>query len=760
MADKEIKVIYSVEDQTQQGTRSIASRLADLQKQISTLGTQQSAAFAKSASSIQSSAKKIESSTAATAVSANKSFANMSKAGDQLLKKFFGIEAVIHLVKRGIQQLVKGFEDYARITGDDTLKKIKDQFGQLRLEIAESLMPSLRDLSDWFKNNESTISKNVLTTINVVKGALMVFAGNVIAFANEIKIVYDTFYLAYLKIVEGFFFTTSKLYGFLGKIIPSFKEVSDGMKYETNLAKFMSANMADEMSADFERIKSGLLLMGNGYMEFSKDVEQGNKSKIKYRSAEDIAKEADAFKKYASVMREANEFVYNSKAPTEYDKALRGLKKTYNDLIIKISSDAPKMRDSLLSQVTTAFEASKKMLDVTLGATSKILATDEYYNDLMRQEEVARHGESIASINAYYDERIRIARARGEDITKIQREMESAQSSYNIGLRGNLGEAQSYRSTGNNKASRSFNSDQATEALRKQTEQQEQIFQEMLKSEQFGVEELATYRIYMTQYVADQTLAIEQQAVADKVAIWQSAADYSDQIAKGIISIGSNVAQYNINNIENEADAKYKALDEQYKIESRYVKNKTKLDAKYAEAKEKVAQEMADSEKKYKEQQKKWSIASALITGAEMSLNSWNSAMKLGYPQSIIVGAIMQALIVAMTAAEIATISSQKFARGGIVQGAPTGDTVPIQANGGEMMLTTGQQANLWGILSGRTDQGANVPALTIGGDTIIVNGNLDQKAANSINAAKEQRLQQLKQDVKELSYRRQLSFA
>lgn len=117
----------------------------------------------------------------------------------------------------------------------------------------------------------------------------------------------------------------------------------------------------------------------------------------------------------------------------------------------------------------------------------------------------------------------------------------------------------------------------------------------------------------------------------------------------------------------------------------------------------------------------------------------------------------MQGVIAALTASQVAMIGSQKFATGGIVQGPATGDKVSIQANGGEMMLTMGQQARLYQALNGQGTMGQQI---TIAGDTYIVHGNLDKNAADQIIRQKEQRISTLKQDLRELNYRGQLSFA
>ena len=112
------------------------------------------------------------------------------------------------------------------------------------------------------------------------------------------------------------------------------------------------------------------------------------------------------------------------------------------------------------------------------------------------------------------------------------------------------------------------------------------------------------------------------------------------------------------------------------------------------------AKKKEEIEKKFAKKQKGIAIASALINGA---LGITKSFAQLG-PIAGIIGA---ALVAATTAAQIAVISSQSFAKGGIVSGTSfTGDKVPVRANAGEMVLTKRQQANLFQLANGANTGG------------------------------------------------------
>jgi len=69
--------------------------------------------------------------------------------------------------------------------------------------------------------------------------------------------------------------------------------------------------------------------------------------------------------------------------------------------------------------------------------------------------------------------------------------------------------------------------------------------------------------------------------------------------------------------------------------------------------------------------------------------------------------------------ANIAKISAQKFAHGGIVGGSSyTGDRVPAMVNSGEMVLTRGQQANLFNTINNNSNMSnaVNINISTGGG--------------------------------------------
>ena len=126
------------------------------------------------------------------------------------------------------------------------------------------------------------------------------------------------------------------------------------------------------------------------------------------------------------------------------------------------------------------------------------------------------------------------------------------------------------------------------------------------------------------------------------------------------------------------------------------------------------AKKREEIEKKYAKKQKKIAIVSALINGA---LGITKAFAQLG-PIAGIVGA---ALVAATTAAQIAVISSQSFAKGGIVAGASTfGDNTLIRANAGEMILNKGQQSNLFKMLNSGGRGGGGTTTFVLRGEDLV----------------------------------------
>ena len=211
-------------------------------------------------------------------------------------------------------------------------------------------------------------------------------------------------------------------------------------------------------------------------------------------------------------------------------------------------------------------------------------------------------------------------------------------------------------------------------------------------------------------------------------------------MAGKIIQIADNMAQVQLNNVENQKKAETEAVEHSHM--SAQAKQK-KIDQINAQA--------AAKEKEINKQKQEWSIAQAIIGGAV--------AIVQGYAQNgPILGTIEAVLTAAVTASEIAVIASQKFASGGIVQGPTSGDRVPIMANGGEVVLNSTQQANtLMAIARGNASSSANTNQHISTGD-IIIHGNASQATVNQIRQSQLDQVKQLKRTMQQAQRLRQVA--
>lgn len=138
------------------------------------------------------------------------------------------------------------------------------------------------------------------------------------------------------------------------------------------------------------------------------------------------------------------------------------------------------------------------------------------------------------------------------------------------------------------------------------------------------------------------------------------------------------------------------------------------------------------------EAQKALRIGQIQMNAASASMAMWASTMSLPWPANVIVGGVQQAAIVAMMAVNMAQVNKQKFAQGGIVSGPPSGDTVQIQANGGEMMLNNQQQGNLFRMIQGGGGGGSTInisPVVKV--DSGMTAGERDRVAARTADSVR-----------------------
>jgi len=198
-----------------------------------------------------------------------------------------------------------------------------------------------------------------------------------------------------------------------------------------------------------------------------------------------------------------------------------------------------------------------------------------------------------------------------------------------------------------------------------------------------------------------------------------------------------------------------KVLDIQTEKQKRHaqdtIKDKKKLDAEIAKIEDQARARRIEVRRK------------ELITQLAMAVANTAEGITKAIAQGGVLGLVTGIAVGAAGAIQTAVIADQMnnmgsaYATGGIVPGTSyTGDQVPARVNSGEMILNQAQQARLYNMANGKGSSGGDI----VIHESITVSGNLDHKAASQVRDDRERQLTRLRQDLKELNWRGQLSYA
>jgi len=194
-----------------------------------------------------------------------------------------------------------------------------------------------------------------------------------------------------------------------------------------------------------------------------------------------------------------------------------------------------------------------------------------------------------------------------------------------------------------------------------------------------------------------------------------------------------------------------KQVDDQRKADIEKVKNSTMSEEEKAKAIAEIDKKAEADKRKIAQAEKTMAISKAAISAA---LAVANALATPPFP----VGLGMAAAAAVAGAVQVRAISSQSFAQGGIVGGTSfSGDHVAARVNSGEMVLTRGQQSQLFAMANGRGGGGGS--NISMGGDTIVINGNADQGVVDQIRQSKQEQMEQMKDLLKEMKYHGQLEL-
>jgi hypothetical protein len=240
----------------------------------------------------------------------------------------------------------------------------------------------------------------------------------------------------------------------------------------------------------------------------------------------------------------------------------------------------------------------------------------------------------------------------------------------------------------------------------------------------------------ITKQADDQIKKEKMKAIADQVSLYAG-------MAQQVISIANNMAQAQINGIESNKQAETDA------VEHSHMSAKAKQ-----KALEKIDKEAQEKERGIKKQQQEWSIASALVSGAEGVAKIWAT-----YAAMPVLAGIMTALEVGVVASQIAVIASQKFATGleagPVRQVTGTGgtDSQAIRATPGEVVATPGQ---LLALTRGSTTSNATTHHYHMG--DIVIQGSAGPAAVQQIRRTQQQQIRDLRDLMRAGQRMRQLA--
>jgi len=212
--------------------------------------------------------------------------------------------------------------------------------------------------------------------------------------------------------------------------------------------------------------------------------------------------------------------------------------------------------------------------------------------------------------------------------------------------------------------------------------------------------------------------------------------------ATGFASAVSDIGAQLVAQAKNQVEAQRKAdIDK--------VKNSTKSEEEKAKAIEEINKKAEAEKKKIAIAEKAMAITKAVVSSALAVVNALATPP---FP----VGLAMAAAAGIAGAAQVAAISAQSFAGGGIVAGTSfSGDNVAARVNSGEMVLNRAQQSQLFAMANGQG--GGNT--FSVGGDTIVINGNADQNTVNQIRQTKQEQMEEMKDLIREMKYHGQLEI-
>jgi len=698
--------------------------------------------------------------------SASNSFGkNVTKSMGLVQKSMNGVTASVKglFVKmvafETIKKVFKGLYDswalYDKAIGANNVDKLKKSFEELQLQVGSVLAPTMNSLVKELDTNINGTKESIGSIVNVFTEAAKAIWNLLNLGSAAISTLVTGTIAATLKIIYAMYTPLEILLNYIPGVNLNIRsELAKNIDYYAK----MTQNLGDETVKAFKAI-------GKNIQAAFKVPEVTNVKLVSdddKRKAEAAEKERLAFKeKMLGYQLDLEKEIENARINLMED----GLAKDIRIIELKYNIESEVATKKLLEakEISTA---ESKLVESSAETQLKLIATQQLLEiDGAKKVHAVKIGGLIAYTDAYrkYFHALMNYQSIIED-NEASRSLKSGVKLFgaNKGLSNlKVPSALDYVNVpppGIAEAVRSYTKSEyiirMAESAKGQSELLEQLdiyyenvqilAMQYAEEQKFSDQETANLATDIAKdresVITEITKAAEEERTRIKIEAVNRQVEMYAMMADSVFSIVGNLHKVELNNIDAEKEKR-----------TEYINSTVKSERRRQKAIERLDDEMEEKRKESYRKQQGWAIAQTTIDGAV-------AIMKGFADYGPVVGAIMAALTTTVTATQIAAISSQKFASGGIVQGSGQKDSKRAMLSPGEAVLTTEQQRRFMAIANGQVVPGGG--ASIISNDTIIVNGSLDMAAAERIRVDRERQLARLRDDMRELKYRGQLVVA
>jgi len=201
---------------------------------------------------------------------------------------------------------------------------------------------------------------------------------------------------------------------------------------------------------------------------------------------------------------------------------------------------------------------------------------------------------------------------------------------------------------------------------------------------------------------------------------------------------------------QNIANIQQNNLDYKYSKEKKLIENSRMTEEQKQNALSKLDKKREAEQIKLLKNKQKWDIAQATASTAVAIIDTWKGYSGLGLFGTPL--AIAQtAMLTALGGTQIASIASQKFRDGGVVQGSGGIDSQLVAATPGELFLNSQQQSNLLMAIGNGQLNNSSTGNITTG--NITINGTATDSTVKQIRQSQLDQIKQLR-DIQRKSKR------